>query len=201
MGKVIGLTGGIASGKSTVSNYLKTLGYHVLDSDVYARKVMEPNEEAYQNVVAHFGEEILTESGEINREKLGNIVFNDRNQLNKLNVLTHPVIKQRMFEDMNRLRENHHVFLDVPLLFENKRDEWCDVTITVYVTEEVQIRRLTVRNGLDKEAAKSRINSQMSLQKKRELSDFVFDNNQDKSFLYQQVDSFLEKLENDELKV
>ena len=199
MGKLIGLTGGIASGKSTTSNYLKDKGYIVLDADVYAKKIMEPGQVAYENIVNYFGPEIVNEDRTINRKALGNLVFNNKDKLKKLNQFTHPEVKRLMREDQEKYLPENHVFLDIPLLFENNRHEMCDLVITVYVTYDNQLERLMTRNGFSEEEAKSRIASQMNLDEKKRRSDVVFDNNTTKEALYQQIDGFLSKLNNEEI--
>lgn len=196
MGKIIGLTGGIASGKSTTSNYLKEKGYIVLDADEYAKKIMEPGQIAYQNIVDYFGEDIVNDDKTINRKALGQIVFNSQQERQQLNQFTHPEVKRLMREDQEKYSQNNHVFLDIPLLFENNRHEMCDIVITVYVTYENQLTRLMNRNGFTEDEAKSRINSQMSLEEKKKMSDVVFDNNGTKEELFKQVDQFISKLEN-----
>lgn len=199
MGKLIGLTGGIASGKSTTSNYLKDKGYIVLDADVYAKKIMEPGQVAYENIVNYFGPEIVNEDRTINRKALGNLVFNNKDKLKQLNQFTHPEVKRLMREDQEKYLPENHVFLDIPLLFENNRHEMCDLVITVYVTYDNQLERLMTRNGFSEEEAKSRIASQMDLDEKKRRSDVVFDNNTTKEALYQQIDGFLSKLNNEEI--
>lgn len=199
MGKLIGLTGGIASGKSTTSNYLKDKGYIVLDADVYAKKIMEPGQVAYENIVNYFGPEIVNEDRTINRKALGNLVFNNKDKLKQLNQFTHPEVKRLMREDQEKYLPENHVFLDIPLLFENNRHEMCDFVITVYVTYDNQLERLMTRNGFSEEEAKSRIASQMNLDEKKRRSDVVFDNNTTKEALYQQIDGFLSKLNDEEI--
>lgn len=195
MGKVIGLTGGIASGKSTVSRYLEDKGYIVLDSDKYAHTVLEPNQKGYLQIVDYFGEEILNDDKTINRRALGQIVFNDKEKLQQLNGFTHPEVRRMMQEDLDKFRKDNHVFLDIPLLYENKREAICDLVITVYVNERTQLERLMARNGFTEEEALSRIRSQMPLDEKKERSDIVFDNNDSMETLYQQIDGFLSELE------
>lgn len=194
MYKVIGLTGGIASGKTTVSNYLKDQGFTVLDADVYSRKTTEKNGPAIPEIIEEFGEDIVDESGNLNRKKLGNIIFNDEEKRKKLNVIVHPLIRQMMNSDEERFKEKGHVFLDIPLLFENGLDSRCDLIITVYVDRDVQIERLSERNNLSRSDAVSRIDSQMPLSDKASKSDIVFDNNGRLDELYEQVNKFLETL-------
>ncbi len=199
MYKVIGLTGGIASGKSTASDYIRSLGFEVLDADVYARKVTEKDSAGYHKIIEAFGTDILDENKEIDRRKLGEIIFNDPKERKKLNGISHPEIRRMMNADQEAFLKHNHVFLDIPLLFENGLDKNCDITITVYVTKENQMERLMERNNLTEKEAASRVNSQMSLDEKKNLSDYVFDNNNDKKELFDQIDEFVEMLKKQQL--
>lgn len=199
MYKVIGLTGGIASGKSTASDYIRSLGYEVLDADVYARKVTKKDSAGYHKIIEAFGTGILDENKEIDRRKLGEIIFNDPEERKKLNGISHPEIRRMMNADQEEILKHNHVFLDIPLLFENGLDKNCDITITVYVTKVNQMDRLMKRNGLTEKEAASRVNSQMSLDEKKNLSSYVFDNNGDKKELFDQIDEFVEMLKKQQL--
>lgn len=179
MKKVIGVTGGIASGKSTISTMIKELGFTVVDADLAARAVVEPGEPAYNEVVATFGKEILHEDGSINRGLLGKIIFHDKEKRLQLNEIVHPAIRaytQRQKEEAFA-RGEHVVFMDVPLLFEGKLTNTVDVSLLVYVDDETQLQRLMERNGLSKEEALARIHSQMPLTEKRALADEIINNN------------------------
>ncbi len=195
MNYVIGLTGGIASGKSTASDYIRSKGYPVLDADTYAKKATAKGGPAYQGIIDHFGADLLQDDGEIDRRKLGAIVFNDTSEREVLNQLVHPEVRRMMDEDKERLVESGHVFLDIPLLFENGLDRQCDLTLTVYVDQETQIERLMERNGFSHSEALSRINSQMPLSEKRDRSDEVLDNSGSKNELYAQIEDFLANIE------
>ncbi len=199
MYKVIGLTGGIASGKSTASAYIEEQGFKVLDADVYARKVTEKDSPGYHRIVETFGTGILDENEEIDRAALGRIIFSDAEERKKLNAISHPEIRRMMNSDQDEFIKENHVFLDIPLLFENGLDKNCDVTVTVYVTQENQMQRLMDRNGLVEADAAARIGSQMALEEKKRLSDRVFDNNGDKENLYRQIDAFLDDLRNEKM--
>lgn len=194
MNKVIGLTGGIASGKSTASDYIKSQGYPVLDADIYSRKALDKGMPGYKKVVDHFGRDILDESFEIDRKKLGQIIFTDKSEREMLNSIVHPEVRRMMNEDQTRFLEESHVFLDIPLLFENGLDKNCDITITVFVNSDVQLARLMARNQLSKLDAKARINSQMSLEEKKKRATYQFDNNGSKTDLYAQINDFLNSL-------
>ncbi|MED3962289.1 dephospho-CoA kinase [Niallia taxi] len=176
---IIGLTGGIASGKSTISNYLRSLSLPIIDADVEARLAVEKGEPGYSKIVEHFGTEILLEDGSLNRAKLGEIVFRDEKQRAVLNGIVHPEVRNRMNNKQNEaIAEGHMaVILDIPLLFENKLDSTVDKTILVYVDTETQISRLMDRNKLSLEQAKLRIEAQMPLQEKKALADKIIDNN------------------------
>ncbi|OZT77904.1 dephospho-CoA kinase [Salinicoccus roseus] len=195
MNYVIGLTGGIASGKSTASDYIRSKGYPVLDADTYAKKATAKGGPAYQGIIDHFGAELLQDDGEIDRRKLGAIVFNDDGERKVLNQLVHPEVRRMMDADKDRLAEEGHVFLDIPLLFENGLDRQCDITLTVYVDQETQIERLMERNGFSHSEALSRVNSQMPLSEKRDRSDEVLDNSGSKNELYAQIEDFLTNIE------
>jgi dephospho-CoA kinase len=179
MSLVIGLTGGIASGKSTVSRMLLELNIPVIDADVEARNVVEIGEKAYQQIINTFGHEILLDNGEINRTKLGGIVFHDEEKRMQLNSIVHPAVRERM----NSLKEQlimegkQAIILDIPLLFESKLTHMVEKTILVYVKRETQLQRLIERNQLTEDEANARINSQMPLDDKLTLADKVIDNN------------------------
>lgn len=174
---IIGLTGGIASGKSTVSAYLAELGAIIIDADKIAHEIMEKGKTAYWQVIEAFGREILAENGEIDRSRLGKIVFNNLEKKKILEEITHPQVIREMREKIEEYRaENKVIVLDVPLLFEAGLDSMVDETWVVYVDRETQLQRLIARDGLSYEEANKRIQAQMSLEKKRVLADFVINN-------------------------
>ncbi|SIQ15153.1 dephospho-CoA kinase [Peribacillus simplex] len=179
MGQIIGLTGGIASGKSTVSLYLQELGFTIVDADLASRAVVEPGEEAYHQVVKAFGEEILLPDGNIDRAKLGSIIFNDQEKRLLLNGIVHPAVRNwmRLKTEEALSSGEETVFMDIPLLFESKLTFMVEKTLLIYVDEQVQLQRLMNRNGLSETEALARINSQMPLADKKALADAVIDNN------------------------
>lgn len=195
MYSIIGLTGGIASGKSTASAYIEDKGYPVLDADKFARKATAKGGPSYKGIIEAFGKAVLAENGEIDRKKLGSMIFNDPEQRKVLNNLVHPEVRRMMNEERDRLKQENHVFLDIPLLFENQLDDQCDITLTIYVDESIQKARLMERNGLTEPEADSRISSQMPLLTKKDRSDFVMDNSGTRGDLYAQIDEFLNKIE------
>ena len=195
MGIVIGLTGSIATGKSTVASMFMDLGIPVIDADRIAREVVEPGEEAYKKVVEAFGEEILLEDRSLNRPKLGRIVFSDEEKRNQLNSIVHPAIRKRMLEkrDAYLKKGERCVVLDIPLLFESKLEHFVDKIIVVYVDENVQLKRLLERNQLTKEEALQRIRSQMPVKDKLELADAAIDNNGTIEHSFKQLKEILQK--------
>jgi dephospho-CoA kinase len=176
---VIGLTGGIASGKSTVSKMFREKGIRVVDADQIAREVVEVGKPAYQKIVETFGEEILQADQTINREKLGALIFADEKKREQLNQIVHPAIRKEMLKQSQEEKEKHAkvVVLDIPLLFESNLTHLVDKTILVYVDEETQLKRLMKRNDLSEKDAKLRISSQLPLKEKIRLSDEVINNN------------------------
>ncbi|WP_026859711.1 dephospho-CoA kinase [Jeotgalicoccus psychrophilus] len=195
MYKIIGLTGGIASGKTTVSDYLKERGYTVLDADAYSRKTTAKNGPAIPAIKQAFGDDIVNADGGLDRKKLGGIIFNDADKRRQLNGIVHPLIRDMMNSDEQKFIKKGHVFLDIPLLFENGLNERCDFVVTVFVDRDTQIKRLTARNDLTVEEAEARINSQMPLTEKVRKSEYRLDNNGNLEALYEQIDRFTEELE------
>lgn len=196
MGKVIGITGSIATGKSTVSNIIKDLGFTVIDADIAARKVVEPGEAAYEKIVNEFGKQILLENGEINRKKLGEIVFNDEKKRLLLNAIVHPAVRKWMNDQKEEAfkRGEQVVFLDIPLLYESKLTNMVDEVIVVYVDEQTQLDRLMKRNDLTIEEAKARMNAQISIEEKKQMTDYVIDNRGSLKETKHQLKQILKKL-------
>lgn len=189
---LIGLTGGIASGKSTAVKYLQRLGAKTIDSDKIAHQVLEPGNEGYRRVVKEFGEEILDKHGEIDRKRLGKMVFSSPTLLSKLEDLTHPLIIAEIKEKARLLQQKSEnpVVLDAPLLFEKDLDSMVDEVWVVYVRPEIQLKRLMARDNLSEEEARARINAQLPLEQKRCLADRVLDNSGTEEDLQQQIENF-----------
>ncbi|BDG46186.1 dephospho-CoA kinase [Parageobacillus sp. KH3-4] len=179
MALTIGLTGGIASGKSTVTKMIRELGIPVIDADQIARDVVKMGEEAYKQIIQTFGQDILQENGEIDRTKLGAIVFHNEQERKKLNAIIHPVVRRRMLAEKEAYVQKgaQTVVLDIPLLFESELTHLVDKIIVVYVDDDVQLERLMKRNGFSKEEALARIRAQMPLREKVKKADAVIDNN------------------------
>ena len=188
----IGITGSIACGKSTVSDYLKEKGYTIIDADKLGHVALT-SEDVKRRLSETFGANILV-NNEISREVLGKLVFGNDNNLKKLNNIIHPKIKELIL----KLQEEHEnedlVFLDIALLFEANFVDLVEKVVVVYVDEDVQLERLMTRNFLSKEEALKRIESQMSPQEKASLGDFVINNSYRKEDTFQQIDEILEKL-------
>ncbi|EAC5438809.1 dephospho-CoA kinase [Listeria monocytogenes] len=195
MGKTIGLTGSVATGKSTVSNMIQQAGIPLVDADIAARKVVEPGTEGLKEIVAYFGEEILLADGTLNRAKLGEIIFKDKEKREKLNEITHPRVKDYMLEARERFFRagEELVFFDIPLLFESHLESLVDQIVVVWTTPETELKRLMERNNLTKEDALRRIESQMGIDEKARKSDFVIDNNESLEKTQKQVYTFIER--------
>lgn len=193
MSLVIGLTGSIGTGKSTVSQMLKEHNIPVIDADVIAREVVKPGEPAYNQIVDAFGEEILLPGGEIDRKKLGEIVFGEEKKRKQLNGIVHPAVRERMLADRDRLADQKEnvIVLDIPLLYESGLTHFVEKVIVVYVTEETQLKRLRERDGTSKEEALRRINSQLSIEEKSRMADKIIDNNGTLQETKQQVEQLL----------
>ncbi|WP_342042614.1 dephospho-CoA kinase [Bacillus sp. OTU2372] len=195
MSLVIGLTGGIASGKSTVSNMLKEMSITVIDADVEARLAVMKGEPAYKKIIAEFGEGILLENGEIDRQKLGAIIFHQADKRKRLNEISHPEVRRRMLEQVEIAKRNNEevVVLDIPLLFESKLTAMVEKTLLVYVDIDIQLQRLVERNNLTITDAEARISSQMPLSEKIKLADAVINNNGTLEETKQQLFTVLDK--------
>ena len=175
---ILGLTGGISSGKSTVSKHFITKGIDVIDADTVAKEVVEPRTPGLARVVAHFGSKILTESGELDRKALGAIIFNDPIKREDLNEILHGEIGEVIQNRIENLKQSGKelIVLDIPLLFEAGYETQCDEIMTVFVSSETQIARLINRDNISKDEALAKINSQMSLIDKALKSDIIIDN-------------------------
>lgn len=181
--KLIGLTGGIACGKSTVSGMMRELGLPVIDADQIARDVVRPGEPAYRAIVEEFGRDILNDDATIDREKLGALVFADEEKRKKLEALTHPPVFRAIAEEVRRLareRRAKAIVIDAALLFESGLSDSMDETVVVSVPEEIQRARLMERDGLSLEDARRRIASQMPTAQKEELAKYILDNSGDR---------------------
>ena len=190
---IIGLTGSIASGKSTVSAMLKKKGYPIVDADEIARLVVEPGSPVLMEIVRVFGQDILHEDGSLNREKLGALIFGHEEERRILNGIIHPAIRKEMLRQKEHwvLAGSNTVIMDIPLLFESKLQSFVDRIIVVSVTPEIQKQRLIVRNVLSEEEADARIKSQLSMEEKELGADAVLHNNETVEHTGRQLDAIL----------
>lgn len=194
MPKVIGLTGGIASGKSTVSELLSVFGFKVVDADKAAREAVKKGSKGLAQVREAFGDEAIDENGEMNRRYMGDLVFNHPEKRLELNAIIHPIVRDIMEEEKQEyLKQGYNVIMDIPLLFENELENTVDEVWVVYTSESIQMDRLMQRNNLSLEDAKARVYSQISIDKKSRMADHVIDNLGDKLELKQNLERLLEE--------
>ena len=189
----IGITGSIACGKSTVSDYLKDKGYTIIDADKLGHVALT-SEDVKRRLSETFCANILV-NNEISREVLGRLVFGNDNNLKKLNNIIHPKIKELILKLQEEHKDEDLVFLDIALLYEANFVDLVEKVVVVYVDEDVQLERLMMRNSLPKEEAIKRVESQMSPREKASLGDFVINNSYSKEDTFQQIDEILEKLQ------
>jgi len=176
---IVGLTGGIACGKSTVSAMLAQRGAEIVDADQVAREVVLPGEPALAQITNIFGQAVLNEDGTMNRGELGRLVFGDREKLDQLEAVLHPAIRSRMWERMNAgERENpgRLIVADIPLLYETGQASLYKQVLVVYIPRQLQVERLMIRNGFTAEQAGQRIDLQMDIEEKKKRADYVIDN-------------------------
>jgi dephospho-CoA kinase len=188
--RVLGLTGGIGSGKSMVASMFAQLGADVIDADRLARDVVEPGQPALEEIATAFGRDILLPDGHLNRGKLGGIIFADPAARARLNAITHPRIRERMDVAIAARGSGPGVLIvDIPLLYENDRARSVDTVIVVWVDPETQLRRLNERDELTVEEARQRIAAQMPLDAKRARADLVIDNSGSRENTQRQVEA------------
>lgn len=196
--RVIGLTGGIATGKSTVSNYLLSLGVPVIDADLISREVVEPGTPGLEKLVQTFGAELLNPQGQLNRPVLAQKLFDNEEVRKQVNQLLHPIIYERMFERVARYHSNGEtlVVLDIPLLFETIATDRFDSIWLVYIPEKIQLERLKKRDQLSQEAAQARMASQLSIEEKKKLADVIINNSGSIEETREQVQMLLKSINN-----
>lgn len=193
---IIGLTGGIGTGKSTVSAMLKAKGIMVIDSDQIAREVVEPGSKALAQIVAHFGQEVLLPDGRLNRKTLGARVFGNEEERKRLMEITHPAIFAETEKRISEAQKNGEalIVLDSPLLIETGRYKQTDLVVLVYADEETQLQRIMRRDNLTEEEARNRIIAQMPIDEKRQYADIIIDNRGTIEELEVQVAQLLNRL-------
>ena len=195
MGKIIGITGGIASGKSTVTEFLRQKGFQVVDADAVVHQLQKPGGRLYQVLVEHFGEKVLLENGELNRPLLASLIFSNPEEQEWSKRAQGEIIREELAALRNQFAQTETLFfMDIPLLFEQNYASWFDETWLVYVNRNVQLERLTKRDQISKEAAESRLNSQWPLERKISLASHSLDNNGNQKQLMAQVVQLLEEM-------
>jgi len=194
--KRIGLTGGIASGKSTVAKLIRDKGIPVIDADQVAREVMSPGSPVLDEIAKQFGPEFLQEDGSLDREKMGSLVFSDPQSRQKLNQITHPAIGMRAAEIMQSYEDQGEpcIVYEVPLLFEAGLHQIFQPIILVAIPKTVQVQRLISRDHISEQDALARIESQMSLEEKEKLSDYIIDNTKEIEDLTEQIQSIFNEI-------
>ena len=196
MVRIIGITGGIASGKSTVTEFLRQQGYQVIDADQEVHELQEPGGRLYQALLSAFSPAILQEDGRLDRPKLGAMIFGNPELLAQSSQIQNQIIREELAGRRDLLAEMEDIFfMDLPLLFELQYEDWFDQIWLVDVTEETQLSRLMTRNALSQEEAEKRIAAQLSLQEKRKRADVLIDNNGSLEETRQQIRDALQKLE------
>ncbi len=199
--KIIGITGGIATGKSTVVDILLSKGYIVIDADKISREIVEIGKPAYNKIVSVFGDGVLNNDKSLNRLKLGEIVFKDEEYRFKLNKIIHPeIIKEIKYRINKHIKDDNIIFVDIPLLIEIK-DELEDEGLNfyqvwlVYVSGDIQLERLMKRDNLSEKSSIDRIKSQMSIEEKKKYCDVIIDNTKEKKELIKRVNELITTLE------
>ncbi|NIB84416.1 dephospho-CoA kinase [Streptococcus sp. CCUG 71758] len=193
MGKIIGITGGIASGKSTVTNFLRQQGFQVIDADAVVHQLQKPGGRLYQVLVQHFGQEILLENGELNRPLLASLIFSNPEEQEWSKQTQGEIIREELAALRDKLVQTESIFfMDIPLLFEQDYANWFDETWLIYVDRDVQVERFMKRDQLSKESAEDRLATQWSLEEKKKLASYILDNNGSRDQLVSQVVKLLE---------
>ncbi|BCR35598.1 dephospho-CoA kinase [Mariniplasma anaerobium] len=188
---IVGLTGGIASGKSTAAAYIKSLNIKVIDSDEIVKNLWKENNEMILKAESLFGFSIKTDA---DKEKIKKAMCEDKRLRLKLNEITHPFVFKEIKRQLLTFENEKIVVIDMPLLFEVSYEKKCDITCLVYVSKNIQLMRLMSRDDMLEKDAKKLINCQLSLEHKKMKADVIFDNESDLDYLYFQIDQFLRGL-------
>ena len=193
MGKIIGITGGIASGKSTVTNFLRKQGFQVVDADAVVHQLQKPGSRLFEALVQHFGQEIILENGELNRPILASLIFSNPEEREWSKQIQGEIIREELATLRDQLAQTEEIFfMDIPLLFEQDYSAWFDENWLVYVDRDVQVERLMKRDHLSKDEAEFRLAAQWPLEKKKDLASHILDNNGNQDLLLIQVRILLE---------
>lgn len=194
MGKIIGITGGISSGKSTVTNFLRQRGFQVVDADALVHQLQAPDGRLYNILVEHFGNQVLLKNGQLNRPLLASLIFSNPEEQEWSKETQGQVILEELAALKNQLAQTEAIFfMDIPLLFEQGYESWFDEVWLIYLDRETQIERLMNRDKLSLEAAESRLASQWPLDKKKKLATHIIDNSGSLDQLLSQIISLLER--------
>ena len=194
MGKIIGITGGISSGKSTVTNFLRQRGFQVVDADALVHQLQAPGGRLYNILVEHFGNQVLLKNGQLNRPLLASLIFSNPEEQEWSKETQGQIILEELAALKNQLAQTESIFfMDIPLLFEQGYESWFDEVWLIYLDRETQIERLMNRDKLSLEAAESRLSSQWSLDKKKKLATHIIDNSGSLDQLLSQIISLLER--------
>lgn len=195
MTKTIGITGGIASGKSTVTNYLRQKGFQVIDADAVVHELQAKGGKLYDILVDFYGNKILASDGDIDRQALSEQFFSDDTVRAQVSAMQNTIIRKELLARRDDLLQEHEVvFMDIPLLFELDYQSQLDQVWLVYLDPAQQLNRLMKRNNYSEEQARKRIAAQLSLDEKRQLTDRIIDNSGDLTVTYEQVDDLLEEM-------
>lgn len=198
--KVIGLTGGTGSGKSTVATYLENKGCVIIDADEISRELTKPGGEALEPIRRRFGDEVFFENGTLNRKKLGTIVFNDNVKLRSLEAITTDIVVRKVLEKVDHLKNQGFdgiVILDAPLLFECGMKDFTDENWLVTCDLENRIQRLIDRDGISRQSILDRMSNQLSDEHKRMMADRIIENSGSLTELYSRIDRFIERAEDE----
>lgn len=191
---ILGLTGGIGTGKSTVAKMLREKNIPVVDTDSISKEIIE-YPEIIEKIKAEISSKIFNNENKLDRKKLSEIVFENKDKLKKLNEIMHPIILKKMWEEVEKLKKDYKVIVvDIPLLFEINMENEVDKVLLIYSSKEIQIERIMNRDGRSREEAIKIINSQMPLYKKREKSDYIIQNNDSLEKLEKNLDKVVQKL-------
>ena len=189
---IIGLTGGIASGKSTVSKYLAEKGFKVYDADKIAKDISE-KKLVQEEIILTFGDKILDKNGNVDRKKIKEIVFENKEKLKQLNAIIHPKVID-FYKKLKEQNTDKIIIFDVPLLFESGIDKFCDKILVVISDYEIQLNRIVERDKIDRELAEKIIKSQLSNEERIKKADVVIENNSSLEDLFEKVERFCERI-------
>ena len=198
---IVGLTGGIASGKSTIADMFKKEGAYIIDIDMISRDVVKPGKPAWQDVVHIFGKEVLNEDQTLDRKKVGDIVFSDAEKRKKLEEIIHPKITAEKLMKVNEIEKKDNqaiVIIDIPLLIETDKQDTVDKVVLVYTSPQGQIERLVKRDGLSLEDAHKRLTSQMSIENKKKYAHYIINNEEPLEEIQKKVKKIFRELKKEE---